>query len=75
MDVEVGVDIDGYLGCLVGGFKVVSGIVEWHISSCGTDFDNSEMASHVNGPDWGALPSLGKALLGYGIVGANRSWI
>ena len=30
-----------------GEFKVSSGTVEWYRSSCGTDFDHSEMASPV----------------------------
>ena len=30
-----------------GGFKVSSGTVEWYISSYGTDFDNSGIASSV----------------------------
>ena len=34
-----------YLGCLKGTFKVTSGTAEWYRSSCGTDFDNSEIAS------------------------------
>ena len=28
-----------------GGFKVSLGAVEWYRSRCGTDFENSEMAS------------------------------
>ena len=34
-----------------GGFKVSSGTVEWYRSSCGTLFDNSEIASPVIGPN------------------------
>ena len=41
MDVEVDVDIDRYSGCLKGGFKVSSGIVQWYRISYGTDFDSS----------------------------------
>ena len=38
--------IQGLLAWLSkGGFKVSSGTVEWHISSCGVDFANSKIAS------------------------------
>ena len=37
----------GFCRTLQQGLKVTSGTVEWCISSCGTDFDNSEIASSV----------------------------
>ena len=36
--------------CDLGGLEVSLGTVEWHRSSYGTDFENSEIAGPVKGP-------------------------
>ena len=51
--------MQGLLFWLVeGGFKVSSGI-SWYVSSHGTDFDNSEIASPVMDPLLPGLSALG----------------
>ena len=48
IDVDIDVDIDRYFGCLEGAPESVPGTVSWYRSSCGTDFDISEIAGPVN---------------------------
>ena len=48
IDVEVGVDMNRYLGFVYnGGFKVSSGTVQWYRSSYCTGCEHSEIASTV----------------------------